>query len=74
MAFRIAQGGNEHIAGDQNCPGCESYDGSVWPQTHRDSLSKCTGLVHIEHFPRAIPLAGSEVHYYCDGCKALDPL
>jgi hypothetical protein len=51
MMFRIRENGEEHIAGDPNCPGCQSPDDEPWPQLHRDQVSSCPGLVHVESFP-----------------------
>jgi hypothetical protein len=74
MTFRIRENGEEHIAGDPNCPGCQSPDDEHWPQLHRDEVSRCPGLVHVESFPKDITVAGSSVLYYCDGCKAENPI
>src|SRR5208282_1667371 len=56
MTFRIREDGEEHIAGDRNCPGCQSPDGEHWPQLHRDQVSSCAGLVHVERFLWQVPV------------------
>jgi len=74
MAFQIRERGRHHISGDPNCPACESVDGRHWPQWHRDIVSSCVGLVHVERFRGLTPTAGSEIVYYCDGCKEESPI
>ena len=74
MTFRIREDGKEHIAGDPNCPGCQSPGDERWPRLHRDQVSGCPGMVHVESFPKEIPVAGSGVLYHCDGCREDNPI
>jgi hypothetical protein len=39
--MKIQEGGNEHVVGDRNCPGCESPEGQQFPQPHRDAVTTC---------------------------------
>jgi hypothetical protein len=66
--MKIQEGGNEHLVGDQNCPGCEGPEGQKFPQPHLDQVIKCAGLIHAEIFGESKATAGEAVLYRCDVC------
>jgi len=67
--MRIQEGGNEHIVGDRDCPGCVSPEGQDFPQPHRDVATNCAGLMHAEVFGGgSTAISGEAVLYRCDVC------
>ena len=53
--FRLRPTGNEHTAGDIDCPGCGVVNGIRYPHPHRDgaTIKHLEFLVHGEAFQDA---------------------